>query len=178
MAKESKQSKVSKEAKSSVPAFAAGAFLDPWVDMRAEMDRAFENFFSGGWPAFFRMKALSKNGGADIVVPEVDVKENGKEIVIAAELPGLDEKDVELTVQDGVLTMKGTKSQEREEEKDNFFLKERHYGSFQRSFRLPPSVDQEKIVADFDKGVLKIVLPKKSEAQTAAKKISVSKKKA
>jgi HSP20 family protein len=171
------EAKPSKDVKPMTPSFAPGAFLDPWVDMRAEMDRMFENFFGGGWPAFSRMRSLGKNGGADIVVPEVDVKENDKEIIIAAELPGIDEKDVELAVQDDVLTLRGTKSEEHEEEKEDYHLKERHYGSFQRSFRLPPSVDQEKIAADFEKGVLKIVLPKKAGAQAAVKRIAVSTKK-
>lgn len=176
MAKEDKQAKSSKAEKALAPQ-ASGAFLDPWTDMRAEMDRMFENFFGGGFPAMPRFKNMLSTRGADVVVPDVDVKENGDQIVIAAELPGLDEKDVELTLQDGVLTMKGTKSHEHEEEKDNFFVKERRYGSFQRSFRLPSSVDQEKITADFDKGVLKIILPKKAEAKSAAKKVLVGKKK-
>jgi HSP20 family protein len=104
-------------------------------------------------------------------MPAVDVMENEKGYEITADLPGMDEKNVEVKVTDGVLTMKGERREEMEEKKKDYYLRERSYGSFQRSFELPDSVDADKIEANFKKGVLSVKLPKKVEAQKPAKKI-------
>ena len=84
--------------------------------------------------------------------PHVDVKETDKEIVVEAELPGMDEKDISLALQDGVLTIRGEKNHEYDEEKENYRVMERRYGSFQRSLRLPDAVDEDKVEASFGKG--------------------------
>jgi HSP20 family molecular chaperone IbpA len=105
----------------------------------------------------------------------IDVTENDEAITLTAELPGLAEEDVDLTVRDGVVTLKGEKKHERDEEKDNVHVTERSYGSFQRSMPVPDRVDASKISAKFDKGVLKVVMPKKPEAQSAARKIDIGK---
>ena len=99
--------------------------------------------------------------------------ENEKGYEITADLPGMDEKNIEVKVTDGVLTMKGERREEMEEKKKDYYLQERSYGSFQRSFELPDSVDADKIEANFKKGVLTVKLPKKVEAQKPAKKIEV-----
>jgi HSP20 family molecular chaperone IbpA len=93
--------------------------------------------------------------------PHVDVRETDKEIVVEAELPGIDEKDISLALQDGVLTIRGEKKHEHDEEKENYRVMERRYGSFQRSLRLPDTVDQDKVEASFDNGVLKIKVAKR-----------------
>jgi HSP20 family protein len=85
----------------------------------------------------------------------------------------LDEKNIEVKVTDGVITIKGEKQEEKEEKNKDYYLQERSFGSFQRSFELPQSVDLDKIEATFKKGVLTVTLPKKPEAQKPAKKIEV-----
>jgi HSP20 family protein len=90
-------------------------------------------------------------------------------------LPGIDEKDVEVLVRDGVLSLKGEKKSERDEKKDNYHLVERSYGSFERSFQLPDSADEAQIKADFNKGVLRVVVPKRAEAVKTEKKIPIGK---
>ena len=104
-------------------------------------------------------------------VPAVDIAESEKGYEIKAELPGMDEKAIEVKVTDGSLTITGEKQEEKEEK--DYYLQERRYGSFKRSFELPESVDPDKIEASFKKGVLTVILPKKAEAQKPAKKIEV-----
>jgi HSP20 family protein len=103
----------------------------------------------------------------------VDVSEGEKAYEITAELPGLDEKDIEVKLALGGLTIKGEKREEKEEKKKDYYLHERHFGSFERYFRLPDEVDPDKIEASFKKGVLTVTLPKKPEAQKAEKKIAI-----
>lgn len=143
--------------------------LDAWGSLRGDMDRMFEGFFGGrGLPSLF-----GAGGAAGALSPSVEVRENDKEIVIEAELPGMQEKDVQLTFRDGVISIKGEKRSERDETKDDVHICERSYGSFQRSFRLPDTVEVDKAVANFDKGVLKVTLPKTAEAVNREKKIPI-----
>lgn len=144
---------------------------DPFSAMRAEMDRVFDSFLgrrSGGFPALF--------GESDtaMVMPKVDVRENGDAITVEAELPGMEEKDVDVTLRDGILTIKGEKKSERTTKEDDYHMSERSYGSFQRSFRVPDNVDNENISAKLEKGVLHITLPKRPEAVKAEKKIPIT----
>jgi HSP20 family protein len=106
-------------------------------------------------------------------MPAVDVVESEKAYEITADLLGMDEKNIEVKVAEGVLTMKGERQEEKEEKKKDYYLQERSFGSFQRNFELPDSVDADKIEASFKKGVLTVKLPKKAEAQKPAKKIEV-----
>jgi HSP20 family protein len=106
-------------------------------------------------------------------MPAVDVVESEKAYEVTAELPGIDEKNIEVKVANGILTMKGEKQEEKEEKKKDYYLQERHYGSFERSFEIPEGVDPDKIEATFKKGVLTVTLPKKVEAQKPAKKVEV-----
>jgi len=103
--------------------------------------------------------------------PAVDIYEDDKEIVVKAELPDIEEKDVEVNIQDSVLTIKGERKKEREEKKGTYHLIETSYGSFSRSFSLPNNVDTDKASAKYEKGVLKITLPKKEGAKP--KKIDI-----
>jgi len=105
--------------------------------------------------------------------PAVDFTDTEKAYELTAELPGIDEKDIEVKVANGILSIKGEKQEEKEEKKKDYYLRERNFGSFERSFQLPDSVDTDKIEASFKKGVLTVTLPKKPGAQTAAKKIDV-----
>ncbi|MDJ0945162.1 MAG: Hsp20/alpha crystallin family protein [Kiloniellales bacterium] len=159
----------------------------PLMDLRHRMDHMFDDFMQGlhgtglrrdPWrlDLFRDFPSLSGLQG-NITDVRFDVSESEDAIEIAAELPGLDEKDVELSLSDGVLTIKGEKKTESEEKKKNYYCRERRFGSFLRSFRVPDSVDDAKIQASFDKGVLEVILPKRPEAKAKAKKISIAKKK-
>ena len=141
---------------------------DIFTAMRDEMDRMFERFEHGWprWPALFR-----RNG--DFAVPDLDVRENTNSFVVEAELPGVDEKDISVTLANGVLTIKGEKKHEKEEKGESYYLTERSFGSFERAIRLPETVDDAKIEAKFDKGVLKVTAAKKPEAVKADRKIEI-----
>jgi HSP20 family protein len=151
----------------------ARRYRDPFAEMRAEMDRVFDNFLGGG--LFGRSSLPSRAGAIATLAPDIDIRENDKEIVVEAELPGIDEKEVQVSIRDGILSLKGEKKSERDEKKDTYHLVERSYGSFERSFSLPDSADQDKITADFTKGVLRIVVPKRAEVVKAEKKITIGK---
>jgi len=101
------------------------------------------------------------------------MSEDEKAYKISAELPGIDAKDIEVSMSGDTLVLRGEKRQEKEEKDKNYHFSERAYGSFQRAFELPPSVDRDKVAADFSKGVLTITLPKTVEAQKPTKKIEV-----
>jgi HSP20 family protein len=104
-------------------------------------------------------------------VPAFDISENEKEYIITAELPGIDIKDVDITLSEGVLSVKGEKKQEKEDKGEDYHMIERHYGSFHRSFRLPGKVETDKIDANYKDGLLKLTLPKAEGRET--KKIEV-----
>ena len=140
-------------------------------EFRDEMNRVFERFETGlphwslargRWPA-------------SVMVPDLDVHENDKSMTIEVELPGVEEKDVSVTFSNGYLTIKGEKKTEREETKENYYVAERSFGSFERSLRLPDTLDESKIEASFDKGILKISAPKRPEARKAERKIEIGK---
>lgn len=157
------------------PSVPARRGADPFSLLHSEIDRLFDSFVGGTFPSF-RMPGIPAAGGNGIVTPHVDVRENDKQIVVEAELPGIDEKDVSVSLQDGVLTIKGEKKFEQTEEKDDYVSMERRYGSFQRAMRLPDTVDEDKVKADFSKGVLTVTLPKRPEAAKKEKKIEISAK--
>jgi len=149
----------------------------PFESLHREIDRLFDDFgLSFRWPSgrsLFATEPLFRREMTWPKMPAVDVIESEKAYEITADLPGMDEKNIEIKVTDGVLTMKGEKQEEKEEKKKDYYLQERGFGSFQRSFELPESVDLDKIEASFKKGVLIVKLPKKAEAQKPAKKIEV-----
>jgi HSP20 family protein len=128
---------------------------DPFMRLGRNIDQMFDNML-GDWTG--RMNMLDR-----VFTPTVDVYETAKEIRVTAELPGLDEKDIEVSLLNGALWIKGEKHGEHEEEKGNVYRCERQYGSFQRMIELPTEVDAEKIKASFKKGVLKVALPKTKE---------------
>jgi len=152
--------------------------LRPFDSLRREVDRLFEDFAGGLWRSpfgrsFFDIKPAWRSRSAMSAMPAIDVTETDKAYEIAAELPGMDEKNVEVKVADDILTIKGEKQEEKEEKTKDYHLSERSFGSFQRAFQVPSGVDTDKIDAKFSKGVLTVTLPKSSEAQKAEKKITV-----
>ena len=151
---------------------------DAWQSFRTEMDRLFDRFAGGfGFPAFRRMfetgPASATESSFGFTAPAVDVTEDDKNYKITAELPGLEEKNIDVTVAGDMLTLKGEKRYEKEEKNKNHYMSERAYGSFQRSFVLPDGIVRDKIAADLSKGVLTITLPKTEAAQKPQKKIEV-----
>ena len=150
---------------------------DVLQSFRNEMDRLFDRFGSGfGFPSLRRMfdvEPQAWRSSFSFSMPAIDMSEDEKAYKITAELPGMDVKDIDVQVTGDTLLLKGEKRQEKEEKDKNYHFSERSYGSFQRAFELPASVDRSKIAADFSKGVLTLTLPKTAEAQTPAKKIDV-----
>ena len=144
--------------------------LEPWRSLRGEMDRLFDRISKGfGFSSFEPFCASN----VELATPAVDLTEDDKAFTVTAEVPGIDEKEIDVTVSGGMLVIKGEKKQEKEEKSRNYYVAERSYGSFQRSFGLPEGVDQDKIAANFSKGVLTVTLPKSADAQKAQKKIEV-----
>lgn len=148
----------------------------PFESLRREVDRLFDDFGNGFWRSPFRGLDLAPFRGSETslsAVPVVDVSETDKAYEITAELPGMDEKNVEVKVANGVLTINGEKQDEKEEKRKDYYMRERSFGSFQRSFQVPDDVEVEKIEANFKNGVLTVTLPKSPEAQKAEKKIAI-----
>jgi HSP20 family protein len=142
--------------------------LAPFRDferMRRDMDRLWDSFFERG------VRGVDEEGEW---LPSLDVAETKNDIVVKAELPGLDPKDIDISLTDGLLTIKGEKKQEREEKEENYHLVERSYGTFTRSIRLPKEVKSDKINASYKEGVLKVVLPKSEGAKKKEVKIKVA----
>src|SRR6201984_1903569 len=110
--------------------------------------------------------------------PPVDVYEDEHNITLKIEVPGIDEKDIDVRVENNLLTVPGERKCEKEEKEENFRRVERQYGSFTRSFTLPNTVDPEKVRANYDKGILKIQLAKKAEAKPKQIKVNVGSEKA
>ena len=139
---------------------------NPFSLLRREMDSLFDNFYRG-----FDIEPFESRLG--VFNPKVDVTENDKEIKISAELPGMDEKDIDVSLQIDMLTIKGEKKEEKEDKGKDYYRMERSYGSFSRTIPLPIEVETEKVEAKFKKGVLSITLPKTAKAVAETKKIAV-----
>lgn len=142
--------------------------LQMWDAMDDFMDR-FINY------APFKTSGLLSSRSNELKLnPKVDIVENTTGYALSAELPGLELNDIHLEVNDGVLTLSGEKKSENHQEKgDNYHMMERSYGMFSRTFTLPPSVDSDKIKAQFSKGVVTITLPKSEQSQERQRKISI-----
>jgi len=141
-------------------------FANPVHEFRQAMDRLMESFFDGFDAPHFGRRS-------DAFVPQVDVVDSDKEIKITAELPGLDEKDLEVSLTREALTIKGEKREEKEEKGKDYYRSERSYGSFARTIPLPAEIDAEKVAASFKKGVLTVKLPKTKQAVNETKKVSI-----
>ena len=154
-----------------------GRLFEPLASVRRDIDRFFESLA----PSFprgidfdpFRHWGSAFALGRSELAPQVEVTEQTKAYEISAELPGVDEKDVNVTLQDHTLIVSGEKKSECKEEKKDYYLSERSYGSFQRSFRLPEDVNEDKISAKFEKGVMTISLPRVATAKSKGRQIPV-----
>ena len=139
----------------------------PFEGLRGQVDRLFHDFergflqspFSRDVDNFWRRELTFP------VTPAVDIVEKDNAFELTAEIPGLDAKNIELSLADNVLTIKGEKNEEKEEKTQDRYVSERRYGSFRRSVQLPASVDSAKIEANYKSGVLTVKLPKSAEAQ-------------
>jgi HSP20 family protein len=132
----------------------------PFWSLQREIDRLFDDF-TRGFPSF----STTAGSGGQELLPAMDVTETDTEIELTAELPGLEEKDVQINLADNVLTIRGEKKSERDEKTKDYRVVERSYGSFYRTLELPAGVDPDKIKASIAKGVLKVVVPKPAPAQ-------------
>lgn len=131
-----------------------GAPFREFARMEQEMEEAFGRFPQ--WPWGEREHGWT---------PAVDMIDHKDEIVLRADLPGLEDKDIEVTVQDGALTIRGERKEEKEEKKEDYYYSERRYGAFARTLMLPAGVEADKVKATFAKGVLEVHLPKVKEAK-------------
>jgi HSP20 family protein len=132
-----------------------GLARSPFRELAREMEETFGRFFP----------AWSEERGGYPWTPAVDMADEKDAIVVKVDLPGLDQKDIEVTVQDGTLTIRGERKEEKEEKKDNYYCSERSYGAFLRSLPLPQGVEADQVKATFKKGVLEVRLPKAKEAK-------------
>jgi HSP20 family protein len=143
----------------------------PWkplgelTTLRSEMDSL--------WDRFFPEKPFHERYQTHEWLPSIDLKESKDALVVKAELPGLEAKDVELTLTEDILTIRGEKKEEKEEKDEHHFFVESYCGAFERKIKLPMLVKTDKIDATFDKGVLTINLPKSEEARKKEIKIKV-----
>jgi len=161
----------SKTAPANVPEHRPSAF----DTLRRQIDNLFDDLTPWTFPlgrTAFNID-LSHPFGKFEVAPATDVAEKDGEYEITAELPGLDDKNIEVKVAEGTLTIKGEKQEEKQEKKKDYYVSERRYGSFFRSFALPEDVDADKIEASFARGVLTVRLPKSAQARKDEKKIQV-----
>lgn len=131
---------------------------DPFMSLHREVNRLFDDVLRGNDMA-------TTGGAAALLSPQVDISETENEIKVKAELPGVSEQDVDVELNDDILTIRGEKKSERKEEKENYHFMERSYGTFQRSFQLPRPVDPDKVQATFENGVLTITLPKNAQQE-------------
>lgn len=154
---------------SQVPARREAQQRDPFTALQQQMNELFQQFHSS-----FGLAPWSEDL-AGTWAPMVNVSENENEVKISAELPGLDEKNIDVSISRNALILRGEKSEEEEEKGRNMYRMERKYGSFHREIPLPADVIADKAEASFKKGVLMVRLPKSKEAQKESKKIKINK---
>jgi HSP20 family protein len=157
------------DTKENLPASRSSGLFD---DFRKEMDTMMERFF-GNAETMASKTGFPSLMTAGAVKPAIDITENDEAITLTAELPGMSEEEVDLTITDGMLTLKGEKTVSHESKTGDSVVVERNYGSFHRSFPVPDRVDQDAIDAKFDKGVLKVVMPKKPGQDSKDRKIKI-----
>jgi HSP20 family protein len=139
---------------------------NPFYSLQRSINQVFDNFlFEGfGRSPFSLLTSFS---------PRLDVSETDKELHITAELPGMDEKDVEISLSDSFLTLKGEKKDEKQEKRRDYYRMERSYGMFERTIPIPEGIDSNKVEASFKKGLLTVTLPKTAEYQKERKRIPI-----
>jgi HSP20 family protein len=175
--KESKKDLTGTETTGGVPRVDAERGLSPWQAMERrmeQMERAFEEFFPAHWTRGFHFPSLWKGKGLsmDRLTPKVDIIDRDDQVLIRAELPGIEKDNLEVSVTENTVTLKGETKKIEKEEKGNYYHSEISRGSFQRTFSLPSDVDGGKAKADFKNGVLELSLPKITKSKRHSVKIS------
>ena len=140
-----------------------GGGIDPLFSLHRDMNRLFDEVMSGGLP--LAGGQAGQAGQGQIINAHMNVSETETEIRVAAELPGVREEDIDVSLNDDVLTIRGEKKFERQDEKENFHFVERSFGTFQRSLRLPFPINPDQVQASFDNGVLTVTLPKSAQQE-------------
>ena len=138
---------------------------NPTRSLITDFDRIFDSMFTHDSPRLSLAQSC---------MPAVDVTETETEFLLSADMPGLDKKDVSIDIHDGVITIKGESAIDNEKSTDDYRIRERQLGSFNRSFRLPDNVNEVKVAAKFNNGVLKITLPKAKEVLPEGRRIKIS----
>jgi len=138
--------------------------------LQKQMNRVFDDFFGRT-----TLLPVEENLTVSEFGPPVDIYEDDQKLTFKVELPGVDEKDVNVEITNNVLTVHGERRLEKDVKEENFRRMERHYGAFSRSFTLPPTVDPDKIEATYDHGMFTIQMPKRAEARPKQIKVNVSK---
>lgn len=146
---------------------------NPVEELHQRVNELFDSFFDT-FNIGFRWPALTHDDESLAISPRVDISETDDEVRVTAELPGMDEKDIQVTLDDHVLVVRGEKKQAHEDKNRNYHLVERSFGSFQRAIALPAGVEQDQVKATFRKGVLSVSVPKAPAAKTQQKKIAIS----
>jgi HSP20 family protein len=141
---------------------------EPFREFTTLQDRMYRLFHHSFGP-----EAQDQSLATSAFAPAVDVYEDEHNVTLKIEVPGIDEKDIDVRIENNTLTVHGERKFEKDEKEENFRRVERQYGSFTRSFTLPTTVDAEKVAANYDKGILKISLPKKAEAKPKQIKVNV-----
>ena len=138
---------------------------NPTRSLMTDFDRIFDSMFTHDLPRFSSVKSW---------IPAVDVNETETEFLLSADMPGLDKKDVSIDIHDVVITIEGERAIDNEKSTDDYRIRERQLGSFNRSFRLPDNVNEVKVAAKFKNGVLKVTLPKTKEVIPEGRQIKIS----
>lgn len=183
MATKAEDIPVKKEPAKEQTSVAREAAYPPLMSLRQQVDRLFDQFLDEGWmrpmtgftgiwdSPLFKSRAMNMRGLMES--PNTDMSESDEEYELSIELPGMSEKDIEVTVKDNMVTLKGEKKSERETMEKDYHIAERSYGSVRRSFSMPADVDADKVAASFSKGVLTVRLPKTREARSKPHKVEV-----
>lgn len=150
----------------------SSAVSHPLMRLHNEIDQIFDQFFHGFPLSPLRWPQESSKGG--IVFPQLNIAENKNAYTITVDVPGVEEKEIELTVQEGTLIVRGEKQMEKEDQNNQYHRVERSYGSFQRVLSLPSDADEDKIEAKFKNGVLTITLTKNTTMTSSGRKIAIS----
>ncbi len=143
-------------------------FHSPFEEMERWIDETFWRPFS-----MLRPSLVGRMAGAEVVAPSVDIFEEGDNIIVKADLPGMNKNDIEITLVDDLMTISGEKKTEETTHKKNYYAHERTYGKFSRTIRLPMQVMSDQAKAKFENGILEVTVPKTEEAKRKEKKITI-----
>ena len=165
-------------AAANLPATSRSGFNSPVTRLHSDIDRLFDSMLkSSGWPSLFDNDGFDSElwqKTSKFLKPQVDISESNTGYTITVEVPGVEEKDISVQLNDDTLTIKGEKKQETVTDKDKFHSVERHYGSFQRVLCLPENADREHINASFKDGVLKLEIAKSAESEQESRSIKIN----